>query len=65
MAAVTICSDYGNRENKSVTASTFSPSFCHEVTGPDVMTSVFSMLSFFFFYEFSFYSKLNKQKQNF
>ena len=54
MAAVTICSDYGNRENKSVTASTFSPSFCHEVTGPDVMTSVFLMLSFFFFMNLAF-----------
>ena len=26
---------------KSVTASTFSPSICHEVVGPDAMTLVF------------------------
>ena len=31
---------------KSVTASTFSPSICHEVTGPDVIILVFWMLSF-------------------
>ena len=31
---------------KSVTASTFSPSICHEVMGPDVMILVFWMLSF-------------------
>ena len=31
---------------KSVTASTFSPSICHEVMGPDAMFFVFWMLSF-------------------
>ena len=31
---------------KSVTASTFFPSVCHEVMGPDAMTFVFLMLSF-------------------
>ena len=31
---------------KSVTASTFSPSVCHEVMGPDAMIFVFWMLSF-------------------
>ena len=31
---------------KSVTLSTFPPSICHEVTGPDVMILVFWMLSF-------------------
>ena len=31
---------------KSVTVSTFSPSICHEVMGPDVMILVFWMLSF-------------------
>ena len=30
---------------KFVTASTFSPSICHEVMGPDVMILVFLMLS--------------------
>jgi len=31
---------------KSVTVSTFSPSICHEVKGPDAMILVFGMLSF-------------------
>ena len=31
---------------KSLTVSTFSPSICHEVTGPDAMIFVFQMLSF-------------------
>ena len=31
---------------KSHTISTFSPPICHEVIGPDIMTSVFWMLSF-------------------
>ena len=31
---------------KSVTASTFSPSICHEVMGPDAMNLLFWMLSF-------------------
>ena len=31
---------------KSVTVSTFSPSICHEVTGPDAMIVAFLMLSF-------------------
>ena len=31
---------------KSVTVSTFSPSICHEVMGPDAMILVFWMLSF-------------------
>ena len=34
MAAVTDFSDFGAQEKKSVTASTFSSSFCHEVTWP-------------------------------
>ena len=33
---------------KSVTASTFSPSICREVMGPDVMILIFLMLSQFF-----------------
>ena len=37
MAAVTIRSDFGAQENKSVTASTFSPSICHEVMELDAM----------------------------
>ena len=43
-----MCSDFGAQENKikSVTVSIVSPSFCHEVMGPDTMILVFWMLSF-------------------
>ena len=51
MSAVTICSDFGTQENKVchcfhiftyyLTVSTFSPTICHEVMGPDAMTLVF------------------------
>ena len=34
------------KKRKSVTASTFSPSICHEVVGPDAMTLVFLILGF-------------------
>ena len=34
------------KKTKSVTASTFSPSICYEVMGPDVMILVFWMLNF-------------------
>ena len=44
MVAVTICSDFEDHENKSVTVSIVSPSICHEVMGPDVM--IFIELSF-------------------
>ena len=44
MAAITILSDFGAQE--SVTVSTFSPSICHEVMGPDAMFFIFGMLSF-------------------
>ena len=53
MAAVTIHSDFGAQEKKSVTASIFFPSICHEVMGPDAMILIFQMLSFkpvFFFF---------------
>ena len=33
MASVTVCCDFGAQENKSVTASTFFPSICHEIRG--------------------------------
>ena len=46
MAAVSICSDFGPQKRKSVTASTFSPSICHEVMEPDAMILLFGMLSF-------------------
>ena len=41
MAAVTVCSDFGAQENKSVAVSIFSSSLCHEVLGLDAMILVF------------------------
>ena len=46
MAAVTICSDFGAPQIKSLTVSFVSPRICHEVMGPDAMILVFWMLSF-------------------
>ena len=46
MAAVTICSDFGAQEIKSVTVSIVSLSICHERMGPDAMILVFGTLSF-------------------
>ena len=37
MAAITICSDFGAQEIKSVTVSIVSISICHEVMGQDAM----------------------------
>ena len=57
MAAVTICSDFGAQNNKSVTVSIVSPSICHEVMGADDRILVFFMLSFkptFSLYSFTF-----------
>ena len=45
MAAVTICNEFWSPK-KSVIASAFSPSICHEVMGPDAMILVFGILSF-------------------
>ena len=47
MDAVTIHSDLGPKKIKSVTASTFPLSICHEVMGPDAMILV--VVVFFFF----------------
>ena len=41
MAVVTVHSDFGDQEKKSVT---FPPSICHEVIETDVMVLVFEML---------------------
>ena len=41
MAAVTICSDFGAQEIKSVTVSLVSPPICHEVMGLDAMILIF------------------------
>ena len=46
MVAITICSDFGAPEIKPVTVSTVSPSFFHEVMGPDALIFVLQMLSF-------------------
>ena len=44
MAAITILSDFGAQEDKSLTASIVSPSISHEVMGLDAMILVFRML---------------------
>ena len=41
MTAVTVHSDFEPEKIKSVPVSTFSPSICHEVMGPDAMISFF------------------------
>ena len=41
MASVTIHSDFGSQEKKSVTVFIFSPSISHEVMGLDTMSLVF------------------------
>ena len=48
MAGVTVHSDVGVEKRKSVTASSFPSSICHEVLGPDAVILVFRMLSFKF-----------------
>ena len=45
MAVVTVNSDFGPKKIKSVTASTFSPSICHEVMGQDAITLTLLTLS--------------------
>ena len=44
MAAVTICTDFGTRQRKSVT-TLFSPFICHAVMEPDAMILVFLIFS--------------------
>ena len=44
MTAVTVLSDFGPKKRKYIIVSTFSPSICYEVMGPDA--KVFGMLSF-------------------
>ena len=46
MAAVTVHSALESKKIKSLTASTFSHSICHEVMGQDAMILVFRILSF-------------------
>ena len=61
MAAITICSDFGDMKIKSVIISTVSLSICHEVMGPVAMILVYWMLSFkptFSLYTFTFIKRL-------
>ena len=46
MAAVTICSEFGAPQIKSLAVSIVFPSICHEVMGPDALILIFWMLSF-------------------
>ena len=46
MAAVTICSDFGDPKIKAVTVSLVSPSICLEAMGLDVMIFICEMLIF-------------------
>ena len=55
MAAVTICSDFGAPQIKSLTVSIVSPSICHEVMGPDALILVFWMLRFFLLFKFIYF----------
>ena len=41
MAAVTLHSDFGAQEKKSVTVSIVSPSICHEMMEQDAMIFIF------------------------
>ena len=50
MAAVTIYSDFGTQKSSLLLFHIVSPSFCHEVMGPDTMILVFCMLSIVFFF---------------
>ena len=46
MAAVTVHSDFGAKENQVCHCFPFGPSICHEVMGPDSIILVLWMLSF-------------------
>ena len=45
MATITICSDYGAKENRTCHCFYLSP-ICHEMMGPDSMILVFQLLTF-------------------
>ena len=45
MAAVTIYSDFGAPQNKSITVSVVSPSICHDGMAPDATVLVYLMFS--------------------
>ena len=46
MAAITVHGDSGAQEEESVTTSTFPPSICQEVMGPDAVMLGFLIFSF-------------------
>ena len=48
------------KKRKSVNASNFSPSICHEVMGPDTMILVFGMLRFKLTFSLSFFTLIKK-----
>ena len=48
------------KKRKSVTASTFSPSICHEVMEPDAMVLVFLILSFKLAFSFSSFTLIKR-----
>ena len=60
MATVTICSDFGAPQNKSVTVFIVSPSICHEVMGLDAMILVFWMLNFKPIFSLSSFTFINR-----
>ena len=47
-------------KRKSVIASTFSPSICHEVMGPDAMILVFLILSYKLAFSFSSFTLIKR-----
>ena len=49
-----------SKKMKSDTVSTFSPSICHEVIGPDTVSFVFWMLSFKPAFSFSFFTFIKR-----
>jgi len=47
MGAVTICTDFGDQENKNLSLLHSFSSICHEVMGPDAMVLSFIYLFIF------------------
>ena len=54
MAVITICSDFGSTQNKSVTVSIVSPSICHEMMALDAVILIAIVTN---------YNTLNRLKQ--
>ena len=54
MAVITICSDFGAPQNKSVTVSIVSPSICHEMMALDAVILIAIVTN---------YNTLNRLKQ--